>query len=315
MEPRFGHDFGKVRVHSDARASESARAVYASAYTVGEDIVFGAGRYAPETGEGRELLAHELAHVVQQSGREAGGDIPVLPAQDVSEAQANFAARTALSGLRPATTLVRAGLQRQILTYRRRVSSGSASPGPGITIRWMGNAVSISAKLQISGPEASASVAADMKSTIERIWNASFSDGYSVSCHADIAYRAPGTSEDSSATQIEVFRGGRDSFVQRYWFVGSRYMRFNLDNGLAWTPAHEFGHLLGLDDRYSESFFSRLSGVFGGKRETTPDPGWQGNLMAEVGGSLESKNVRDLLEIYAYEDVPVGMPTPEPMGA
>ena len=68
MEPRFGHDFGQVRVHTDAWAAESARAVNALAYTVGRDIVFEAQRYAPRTRAGRELLAHELAHVVQQSG-------------------------------------------------------------------------------------------------------------------------------------------------------------------------------------------------------------------------------------------------------
>lgn len=66
MESRFGHDFGSVRVHTDSRASASARAVGASAYTVGRDVVFGAGRYAPRTETGRGLLAHELAHVVQQ---------------------------------------------------------------------------------------------------------------------------------------------------------------------------------------------------------------------------------------------------------
>jgi len=66
MEPRFGRDFSGVRVHTDARASASARAVDALAYTVGEHVVFGAGRYAPATPEGQRLLAHELAHTVQQ---------------------------------------------------------------------------------------------------------------------------------------------------------------------------------------------------------------------------------------------------------
>lgn len=66
MEPRFGHDFSRVRVHTGARAAESARAVNALAYTVGRDVVFGAGQYAPGTSAGRRLLAHELAHVVQQ---------------------------------------------------------------------------------------------------------------------------------------------------------------------------------------------------------------------------------------------------------
>jgi hypothetical protein len=68
MEPRFGNDFGGVRVHSDARAAQSARAVNAMAYTVGSHVVFDTNRYAPDTTQGQRLLAHELTHVVQQSG-------------------------------------------------------------------------------------------------------------------------------------------------------------------------------------------------------------------------------------------------------
>jgi len=68
MESRFGHDFGGVRVHTGAQASASARAVQALAYTVGNNIVFGSGRYAPSENSGRRLLAHELTHVIQQSG-------------------------------------------------------------------------------------------------------------------------------------------------------------------------------------------------------------------------------------------------------
>jgi Domain of unknown function (DUF4157)/Bacterial toxin 34 len=67
FEPRFGHDFSRVRVHSDGRAAESASAVNALAFTLGQNVVFGSGRYAPNTVEGRNLLAHELTHVVQQT--------------------------------------------------------------------------------------------------------------------------------------------------------------------------------------------------------------------------------------------------------
>jgi len=68
MGQRFGHDFSRVRVHSDAEAEQSARDVNAHAYTVGHNIVFGAGQFAPGTHDGRRLIAHELTHVVQQSG-------------------------------------------------------------------------------------------------------------------------------------------------------------------------------------------------------------------------------------------------------
>jgi len=66
MESRFGHDFSQVRVHTDSYAARSARAIDARAYTVGRNIVFGAGQFLPGTQMGRQLLAHELTHVVQQ---------------------------------------------------------------------------------------------------------------------------------------------------------------------------------------------------------------------------------------------------------
>jgi hypothetical protein len=66
VEPRFGFDFSQVRIHTDPLDAQSARDVNAHAYTVGRDIVFGAGRFAPETQEGQRLLAHELTHVIQQ---------------------------------------------------------------------------------------------------------------------------------------------------------------------------------------------------------------------------------------------------------
>ena len=71
MESRMGQDLGHVRVHTDDRAARSARALNAEAYTVGRDIVFGAGRYDPHSAGGRHLLAHELAHVQQQGERPA----------------------------------------------------------------------------------------------------------------------------------------------------------------------------------------------------------------------------------------------------
>jgi hypothetical protein len=68
FEPRFGVDFSTVRVHADAQAAASARAVGARAYTVGSNLVFGSGHFTPHTTAGQRLLAHELTHVVQQSG-------------------------------------------------------------------------------------------------------------------------------------------------------------------------------------------------------------------------------------------------------
>jgi len=95
MEPRFGHDFSGVRLHTDAKAAESTRAVNALAYTVGKDVVFGIGQYVPSTVNGRKLLAHELTHVVQQSAQRVslssnvdGGDSdPLEQAADLTAEQ------------------------------------------------------------------------------------------------------------------------------------------------------------------------------------------------------------------------------------
>jgi hypothetical protein len=73
---RFGHDFADVRVHADAQAAESARSISALAYTVGSHVIFGAGQFSPGTRAGQQLLAHELAHVVQQTGRSTSSAQP-----------------------------------------------------------------------------------------------------------------------------------------------------------------------------------------------------------------------------------------------
>ena len=104
MEPRFGHDFSRVRVHDDARAAASARAVDAQAYTVGEHIVFDSGRYNPSSSAGRQLLAHELAHTVQQHGLQRSATDPNLPSKQEDrrlEKEAEAMAASALHGRRP----------------------------------------------------------------------------------------------------------------------------------------------------------------------------------------------------------------------
>jgi hypothetical protein len=98
FEPRYGHDFSRVCVHADHRAGESARAVNAVAYTVGSQIAFAEGRYRPYTAAGRRLLAHELAHVAQQSGASAPSpDLEVGSPSDAAERAADEAAQHALA--------------------------------------------------------------------------------------------------------------------------------------------------------------------------------------------------------------------------
>jgi len=81
FESRFGRDFGSVRVHADAPSAESARSVDALAYTVGNHLVFSRGSYDPSAPEGRKLLAHELAHVVQQGKSDEIDDAPLVRRQ------------------------------------------------------------------------------------------------------------------------------------------------------------------------------------------------------------------------------------------
>jgi Domain of unknown function (DUF4157) len=83
MEPRFGHDFGTIRVHTDARAMRSASAVNALAFTVGHHIVFAGDQYAPGTDVGKRLLAHELAHTIQQEGLQQAG-LPIVSRSGLS---------------------------------------------------------------------------------------------------------------------------------------------------------------------------------------------------------------------------------------
>ena len=94
MEQRFGHDFSRVRVHSEGEVADGARARGALAYTVGADVVFAPGQYQPWRVAGMRLLAHELAHVVQQSG---GGS----PPGQAQEHDAEAASREVSSGARP----------------------------------------------------------------------------------------------------------------------------------------------------------------------------------------------------------------------
>src|SRR5438045_2719989 len=121
MESRLGADFSDVRVHTDAKASASARSVQAHAYTVGSDVVFQSGQYAPESDSGKRMLAHELTHVVQQrsgpvAGTPAPGGIKISHPADSFEQAADSSADRVMSSApatQLATTTAPASIQRQ----------------------------------------------------------------------------------------------------------------------------------------------------------------------------------------------------------
>ncbi|MGH3886884.1 MAG: DUF4157 domain-containing protein [Pseudonocardiaceae bacterium] len=107
MESRLGHDFSDVRVHTDSRAHDSARAVNAHAYTVGSNVVFQRDKYDPSSTEGKTMLAHELTHVVQQrsgpvDGTPTGGGVQVSDPSDRFEREAAANAERAMSAPAPA---------------------------------------------------------------------------------------------------------------------------------------------------------------------------------------------------------------------
>jgi hypothetical protein len=96
MESHFGHNFSRVRVHTDAEAAKSAETLNASAYTVGSDVVFARGQYSPGTIKGQSLLAHELTHVLQQRNLESippGQELDIASDNDPTEKEARAYAK------------------------------------------------------------------------------------------------------------------------------------------------------------------------------------------------------------------------------
>ncbi|WP_437995413.1 DUF4157 domain-containing protein [Sorangium sp. So ce185] len=122
FESRFGHDFSQVRVHTDGRAAHAAQSVHAAAYTLGHHIVFDRGQFAPETAAGRRLIAHELAHVVQQG---AGGERAEAPGSPALERAADSAAQRA--GLGGGAVAVE-GRARIGISRQPRSLSGTVDP-------------------------------------------------------------------------------------------------------------------------------------------------------------------------------------------
>jgi Domain of unknown function (DUF4157) len=131
FEPRFGHNFSHVRVHTDARAAESARAVNALAYTVGHDIVFGSSMYRPATLSGLRLLAHELAHVMQQKGVPSS-HLQISPDENPLERQADSVAEMVLSQQKlPPIIVTKAVVQRRGSSVGPQAGPSTAPSGGG----------------------------------------------------------------------------------------------------------------------------------------------------------------------------------------
>jgi len=300
FENRFGPTLADVRVHTGDQARASARAVGAAAYTVGSHIVVAQPECAVP---GSRLLAHELTHVIQQQGRKPDGPIPIGAPDHPAEHEAERSAQAPTAQRFSPAVAVSPMLQRDLFPFfvapqSRRVNSGTAHPEPGISVTWTGDNIVLQANLQVYGPAASPTVADEMKKTIEKYWNVTSSGNghsYRISCTVNITHRAENAGADGNAVQVMVVRQGPTaaSAVSRQFFIGARMMVFNLDRGTDWTPAHEFGHLLGLDNHYH----STATG-------SDIDPGWEGNIMADraSGSAVDFHNAEELLNLYAYKN-------------
>ena len=130
MERRLGADFSDVRIHTGAEASRSAEAVHASAYTVGEDVVFRDDQLRPETPQGERTLVHELTHVIQQrsgpvDGTESSGGIKVSDPFDRFERAAESVASAVT---KPGSGEASGGVQRQMVTTPEDLEEKAALP-------------------------------------------------------------------------------------------------------------------------------------------------------------------------------------------
>lgn len=134
MEPRFGYDLSRVRIHTDAKAAESARTVKAAAYALGTEVVFGEGQYSPGTLAGRRLLAHEIAHTLQQTGDSAAGIERISDPRDPAERDADHAADDVIAGREPG---VEKAASAETL-YRQPLPDVTLRPPP-LTARLLGS--------------------------------------------------------------------------------------------------------------------------------------------------------------------------------
>jgi len=142
LEPRFGYDFSGVRIHTDATAARSARDVSAFAYTVGRDVVFGAGQYSPGTVSGRALLAHELTHVIQQGGTAADPNAPLQldSADGALEREAEIAAGSSTRSVPNAHD----GRRAKLVQRAKDAAGGGSQPTENECAGWFADHESLS---------------------------------------------------------------------------------------------------------------------------------------------------------------------------
>jgi len=168
---------------------------------------------------------------------------------------------------------------------------GRFVPAKGLTVDRTGNNVAIGGAMQCYGSEATAARCVTIQNTINSVWTATFPDGCSSVCQVVIMFRPPGV-PSFGVTEIEIKSMSGPSNVN----TSTKKMELNSNSAdvYTWVAAHEFGHVIGLDDRYSEPLISKIRGSWGGQRTNEIQPGYEGNLMGAHNGAMSSQNIRDL---------------------
>ena len=240
MEPRFGHDFSRVRVHTDAKAAESARAVNALAYTRGPDVVFAAEQYRPGTDEGRRLMAHELTHVVQQDGQPSVPSPALVtgPVDSPSEREADRIVDTVGRdlGLRESTSAQAHPGYSSVPAIQSKTSSMIQravrfSPNNPLTIdHWTAGATTIAADeaTVVDGDfEATADIHAEADTAAELAnWEVGFLQNAQVTWDRTYWTRADAD--------------GRGRFLERKMRVPAAPLRDHLTDAIVWAAPGEF---------------------------------------------------------------------------
>jgi hypothetical protein len=169
------------------------------------------------------------------------------------------------------------------------------SPSAGIVVERAGNTMKISGKMELYGEKATAALATQLQNTINSMWTASFPDGTSSSCAVSVVYRAPGT-PSLGVTTIEAGTGKGGAYVMPGPISNDMYL--NMANPIAatWTVGHEFGHVLGMVDRYSEPVKSKILGRFGVQRTSTIEVGYETSLMGAHGAPLDQRTLKDAMD-------------------
>jgi hypothetical protein len=294
LEPRFARDFSHVRVHTDDEAAQSADAVGAATYTFAHHIVFGRGRFNPISATGLSLVAHELTHVPRQPMATTPHARAIADGSSTQEVQAGQAALwlgTHTNVPEPTPGII----YRQPSGIAAPVAVGSFRPtAKSLTVDRTGSSMHISGTLVAYGDEASAANAAAAEATIRVYWNQTFPDGFVVTCDVSVVFVPRGTPLPSGTSQIEMAKTLQDSHVNS--LTGNMTLNMKDSDALTWVVAHEFGHMIGVRDRYTEGIMSRVGGLVGATRSATVDPGYQGTIMGETGGTTTSATVRDIGE-------------------